>query len=482
MADGVKKINEYIMKDGRTIIVTLDNIAANKLEGGTAKILPTTGALKYVNINGSGTKEWKNFNPVTIFDPKSITTSLLADYCVTDIKIAQNAVITSKIKNLNVTREKINDLAVNEDKIDNLAVKTGKLDNSAVTTIKIADSAVTEVKIANESVTSSKIKPGSVLNSHIALRTIRKDRILKKDITNEEIADDTITNSLMKADSILSKNIKAGEVKETNIATGAVTHYKIGQYQVYGDRIKVEGVDSDHIIKLHGSKIIDDTITNNKLCKDSVQTTQIKDLNVTMGKLETNVQTLINNAVRVVSSQSINGTTVSNAAWVKGNLYVENPTSGNVLLKVKGNIEATGDITGNRVFNPYFADLAEAYVPTEEMEAGDAVALSLEGELKIEKLTAENKDRFIGFVSNEYAQCFGATPEELKSKKKVAVTLVGRIHIAMKEDEEGKIGNYIKISSSGEIIITNIKSNDVVGRLLENKTARQKHVLCQLWP
>ena len=482
MADGVKKINEWIMKDGRTIILTLDNITANKMEGGTLRVLPSQGNLHYVNIDSTGAKTWKKFEPVNIFDSKSITSDLLADGCVTNPKLAIDSVTSDKIVNQNITTDKIKNLAVTSDKLASNSVISDKLASNSVTTDKIASGAVTSSKIGNSAVTSDKIAVGNVLTTHLAERTILKDRIKRKELTNEEIADGTIINSLMAANSIYSSNIKAGEVKEANLATNAVTNAKIMAGAVYGNKIPTNGIEDVHIRELTGSKINDNTIPANKLMKNSVVTSNIADLNVTMAKLDSNVQANINNAIRVVASQNIDNATVTNAAWVKGSLYVLNPSGANSLLKVKGDIEATGDITGARVFNPCFADVAEAYVPTEDVKIGDPVSLSLEGDLKIEKLNSKNKDRFLGFVSDDYAAIFGATREELRDKKKVAVTLIGRIKISMNKECEGTIGDFVRVSSCGEIKISKTRCNDCVGRLLENKVAGQEYVLCQLWP
>ena len=75
MADGVKKINELIMKEGRILGIT-KNIAASKFEGGTFFVDPNNGTLKYNSVDASGSKAWRKFSPSKIFDDLSITRSL----------------------------------------------------------------------------------------------------------------------------------------------------------------------------------------------------------------------------------------------------------------------------------------------------------------------------------------------------------------------------------------------------------------------
>jgi hypothetical protein len=67
----------------------------------------------------------------------AITTPKIADYNVTDAKLAADSVITSKILNSNVTTAKIADENVTDAKLATDAVLTGKIKDDAVTAAKI---------------------------------------------------------------------------------------------------------------------------------------------------------------------------------------------------------------------------------------------------------------------------------------------------------------------------------------------------------
>ena len=86
----------------------------------------------------------------------------------------------------------------------------------------------------------------------------------------------------------------------------------------------------------------------------------------------------------------------------------------------------------------------------------------------------------IGFVSDEYAILCGCNEEDIISKKKVAVTLVGRIKIKL-PFRDAKLGRYISIKN-GKIKISEKRTVNSIGRILENKAFEDKYVLCQLWP
>ena len=135
MANGVKKINEYVMKDGRAIILT-EKIDSSVIPGGTLFINPSTGELNYNSLNKDGKFNWIKFDPAIIFNKLSIVTDLYAnssivtdkyrDLSITTPKLANDAVVTSKIKDLNITTAKY----------ANSSVTTEKLNNSSVTTEK----------------------------------------------------------------------------------------------------------------------------------------------------------------------------------------------------------------------------------------------------------------------------------------------------------------------------------------------------------
>lgn len=482
MADGVKKVNEWIMKPGRVLGITIPDFDPTKLEGGTLYVNPTQGSFRYVHLDNAGKKSWVNFDPVNIFNSQSITEGLLKDLSVTTRKLADGAVTNVKYAEDSISTTKLKDRCVTSIKYALGSVLTETLANQSVTREKIYPLAVDETKIADEAVTTNKIKPLNVTNNCLANGTIENLKIKDKTLTNQKIADLTLTNSLYAEKSITGNKIGDYEVVTRCLGNGSVAHEKLGTGSVYGDKVPNDGIESRHIKSLDGNRIMDNTINFNKLMNDSVRTNAIKNLSVTFSKLDNSTQDLINESIRVIPSQSINNQTYFDTALVNGNMAIKNP-KGNTKLTVFGNIEATGDITGARVFNPYFCDVAEAYVPVEPVEAGDAVCICEDGELQIEKLNEENADRFIGFVSNEHAMVLGATRRELDDKIKVPVALIGRIHVKCPACLEGKAGNYVNVNKGKvNIYFSHGKTEHTVGRLLKPKKHGETEMFCQVWP
>lgn len=433
MADGVKKINEWIMKDGRVIGITKD-IPATKFEPGTFFVNPQEGVLKYNSISSAGAKSWKKFLPTKMFDDNTITRPLLVDNIINAAKLENNAVSESKIVNGAVTNAKIANSAISTEKIKDLHVTTEKINNLAITEYKLRNDSVTEVKIKDLAVTSSKISPLNVLNTHIANNTIRVDKIFDKTITNNKIANSTIIESLLANNCVTENKIKDLAIKSKHIDYNQVKTIHLLDRNVTGTKIATNSLKDEHMMSnsINANKIIDTSIVTNKLADRCVTNSKIADKSIDRDKLESNLKALIVEAIRVEGTNQ--------TATVKGN------------LKVNGNIDATGNITGARVYNPVFADLAEAYIPTMNVEVGDAVCLVPCGNLLVEPLSKFNAHLFLGFVSDQYASCYGGSAEELESGDKVAVALKGRIPVTMDTTKPNvKIGAFIGIEN-GEII------------------------------
>lgn len=479
MADGIKKINEWLLKDGRTLNITR-NIDANKLEGGTQFINYNTGLLQYVGLTSTGTKTWKNYDPMVIFLPQSIKTNLIADKNITTDKINDLAVITAKLGNSSVTEPKIATNAVTETKILNSSVTRIKIADGSVNDIKLAENAVTTPKILNGAVTADKIAALTIVNNNIADNTIQNVKFANKTIENTKIKDKTLIESLYGDLSVSTRALANSSVIEAKVAINAITTTKVKDRAITGPKIATNVISTEHVNSIDGVKLIDNSITEPKYKAGSVSTRVLANAAINMDKLNANVADLINRSIRVEKSQTIDNVVQADTAWCKGHMVLKQPVSGNANLTVHGNITATGTVTATKCYNPVFADLAEAYIPLEKVKAGDPVALSKFGGLKVEKLDSSNKDRFLGFVSDEFATCYGATEEELKSGEKIPVTLIGRININAK-GKEANVGDYVYIVN-GEVQFYPGRSTTAVGRVLEPKCKNQEKVLCQLWP
>lgn len=454
MSDGIKKINEWIMKDGRVIGITKD-ITASKFEPGTFFVNPQEGILKYNNMSSTGTKSWTKFLPTKIFDDSTITRNLLTDNIINSVKIEDDAVITSKIKNGAIVNAKLAQNCVTTDKITDLHVTTEKINDYAVNEYKIRNSSVTEDKLRDLAVTSSKIKQLNILNSHIADETIKQDKLFNKTITNAKIANDTITEALLTKDSVTDPKIKSLAIKSRHIDYNQVLTTHILDRNITGTKVAKNSLSDEHMIinSINADKLSNGTVITDKLKDRAVTNAKIADNSVDMDKLESTVRTLINESIRVEG--------VNQVATVKGN------------LSVQGNITATGNITGAKVFNPVFADIAEAYVPTMKLEVGEAVCLTPCGNLLVQPLSKTNAHLFLGFVSDQYAACYGATEEELQSGEKVAIALTGRIPVKMDTTKENvKVGAFIGIAN-GEIVAYKqainfyCKPQTSIGRILQ---------------
>lgn len=481
MADGVRKINEWIMKDGRIIGITIPGSDPNKFEGGTLYINPNVGEFKYINVDNGSIKTWKKFLPDNIFDNKTIGTNLLKEGSVTEPILAQACVTESKYADNSITSSKYKNESITTPKYAKGSIITDIYADLSVTRPKIANRSIDETKLENESVSTIKIKPLNVTNTCVAEHTLTREKLKNKTLTNQEIADETLITSLYANKSITEIKIGDLQISERTLGNNVVTYNKLGVGSVYGNRIPNNAIHNEHIDSLSGNKIINNSISDLKLMTDSVRTNHVKNNNITFSKLDSSTQKLINDSIRVISSQNINGQTVSNTAYVQGNLRVRNPY-GKTEVNVDGDINATGNIIGAKVFNPVFADIAEAYIPTENLEPGDAVCLSEEGDLKIEKLNSSNIERFLGFVSNEHAIIFGATPKEIKEKKKIPVALVGRININYEFEEEVNVGDFICITYEGILRKCKYPNRYIVARALEKKDKNNKKILCQVFP
>lgn len=479
MADGIKKINEWLLKDGRTLNVTRV-IDPAKLEGGTQFIDYNAGVLKFVSLSSTGTKEWKNYDPMIIFLPQSIKTNLIADKNITTAKINDLGVTTIKLDNSAVTEPKLAVNSVTETKILNSSVTRNKVADGAINDIKLAENSVTEPKILNGSVTSDKIAALTIIDNNIADNTIRNLKFASKTIENNKIKDFTITESLFADKAVSTRALDDFAIVEAKLAINSISTTKIKDRNITGPKIAINAVSTEHVDSLDGAKLIDNSITEPKYKLNSVSTRAIANEAVSIEKLNANVADLINRSIRVEKSQTIDNVVQADTAWCKGHLILKQPLSGNANLTVNGNITATGTVTATKCYNPMFADLAEAYIPLEKVNAGDPVALSKFGGLKVEKLDAYNKERFLGFVSDEFATCYGATEEELESGEKIPVTLIGRIKINAK-GKEANVGDYVYIVN-GEVQFFPGRSTTAVGRVLEPKCKNQEKVLCQLWP
>lgn len=466
MADGIKKISENVIIDKRALVVT----DPNELDNDAISI----GAIKSDAAN-KGLKIKTAKNTYSLFDasyfimPGTITTPLLADKCVTEMKLGDKSVI--------------------EPKLGDLAVSTRAINNSAVTEIKIGPKAVTELKLGDEAVVTRVLKNLSVTNPKLANKAVTGDKVADKTITDKHIANEAITSELLGPKCIKNRHIDDKAVDFRTLADSAV----------YGRVIKPAGVENIHLAKdavntinvLNGAitqlKIADNSIVHNHiqegqihnkhLADASVSTIKLQDLCVTTPKIEDKAVTkrkLADDVIQLIGDPVM--------------YDQDNNVTMRKDLTVKGNVEVVGTLTANKVYNAVFMDIAEAYEPEKDevFIPGDIVQLNKDG--KLQRATSVDAQisgyPIVGVVSDEYAACYGATEEELKEGTKIAVGLIGKVHVNVAGPVKlgDKIGLY-KEGYGASVRTSNIVKDYVIGKALEtNEEYGLKKVLCLIYP
>lgn len=481
LIDGVRKVNESILKEGRALTITFDTNDINHFPAGTLNINPDTGDLKFIKLDKNKNKEWSNFTFENLFKTNSFNSNLILDNSIHSNKILDRSITSSKIASNTITSENIKN-----ESIDSIAIKSldgTKINNRSITSSKIVLNSITKELIANKTIDDTNIKDNSITNNLLALNLIENHHLSLKCIETKNIKEKSITNILLQDEVVNSNNLKKNSILNEHLNNEIIKHCNIKEGSIYGNLIPDFSIKDNHIDSLDGFKIKDNSINSFKLQDDSIINEKIKDASISFNKLDNKLKDVINNSLKIESVIELGEEEFYNTALIKGSLVLKNFNNSKTNLSVDGDIKATGDIIGERVFHPYFADVAEAYIPTEYMVPGDPVCLCKDGDLKIERLNKTNSNRFLGFISNEYATLLGATKDEIISKKKIPVALIGRIKIKLEHGFQAKLGEYLcLIENLGIIGVTKRRTEKSFGRLLEDKDFSQTQVLCQLWP
>lgn len=449
MSQGIKKISENVISPGRSLTIVNNSIRDNtNFEIGTLKCYPTDFGLRFksntntfslfdaINILDTHTIEESlmNINSVstrTIID-KNVTTSKLNDYCVTNIKLenkseATGIIASDKIKDGTIVTATLGDLCVTNTKINNKSINASeKLMNETITTelLKggidingtVVPGCVTTPKIADENVTTAKLYNKCVINDKIADNTIENIKI--KDFTIQggstpnvgKIAQRTITNY----------NIANKTLTTTNFANGSVVGYGTSTESIIADKT------------INYLNIAENTIQNSNLASKTIQGAaasdggkiafqtitgdNIKDGSIGSSKFDTSVFKILQNAVTYERDST-------NKLCVKLKGVNSDLTQEDCYMNISGHLDVVGNISGARVYNMAYSDLAEGYIPGEDLEPGDTAFLREDGKVY------KTGSFCVGPVSDEYAICLGASDEELKNGEKVAIALIGKVHV-----------------------------------------------------
>jgi hypothetical protein len=494
---GIKKIDENLIAPYRSLTITNSSLPDNpNWQAGTLKCNTNLSGLQYKVQEGS----FSYFDARYTILPNTVTSNLIEDYTIQEIDLADNcvstrtiqkdAVTTVKILNQNVTSEKIKDHAILNKHLNAADVTDDSkrtvdyynIRNNAVITRTILNSAVTTDKLADNSVTTKKIVNGSVTTNKIYFKAVDTDRLADEAVTWQKLGPYCVHGGEMSEiktedglkivqgkiaqETITNWNIAPETINTKCLTNGSVTNVKIGQHEVYGDAIKPQSIFSGHIAP--------NTITSAQIFEGGIETESYANYSVTKEKLSNDVIDVIDNAV--VYDEEGNVTMLQKPSC---NVYIGSEDANGKSMG-NGYLRVYGDIKADRVYNMSYSDLAEGYVPGEDLEPGDIVEIRDDG--KVYKALDDDVEAcIVGVVSDEFAACYGATREEIEAGEKVAVALVGKVHVKV----EGKIriGQTVRAGYVPGVGTLWSPSGVTIGRALETNTdPGVKKVLCLVRP
>ncbi len=469
MAEGIRKINEWTIQNDRSLVVNTDTIEWDGLPNGTLLLKPDAKAY----VKKTGVDDWVRFLPSNLFDNKTITGNLLADSCITNVHLSESCITSDKIQDGTINTKDLADYAITTDKLADDCITMSKIPDNSIEGSKLSDQTITEDKIKDFSISMDKLVPGTITASNLADESITTDKFANESITTDKIANGAVTTNKISNYSITSNKLAPSSVTTSAIADRSITNIKIQLGAIEGSLIAPRCID--------GSKIGYRTITEQNIAAHSITdyllqngcatTNVIRDRAVNLNKLATDVSDKINSAIRLIGG----------VADVRGTLRVYGDASVARTFSVAGTtslstVKCSGTLTAQKVYNAVYNDLAEGYIPGEDLLPGDIVEIKEDG--KVYK-SNPNSTSIVGVVSDEYAACYGATEEELASGEKVAVGLIGKIHVTV----EGPIKLGQRISCYYKGIGKAINSSYHIGKAIENKTSNGiGKVLCLVYP
>lgn len=421
MADGIKKINEYTVKNGRTFIFndeeSLNNIAPeyNKLP---------IGSLYFHNENDEYIFSLKNPNS-TDWERLSIS-QLIAQRTINNLYLEQKTITADEIMDRTITGKQLALDTVGTEHLKDYCITTSKIDSKAITYNKLNDI------IKNDIDRSIKLDPDGVIRANGQL-------IVNGDTT-----------------------IKGTLGVEKKFTAGAESVFV--KQATFGDSVRMNGnlnCDCFGIFKTGLKTDADLTVTNYASIG--------KDLRV-KGTL---------NCEGELHVSGINSTFGHNLG-VSGQLHAANISSTGTITAVSNifsnaNITCNGYMSASKVYNAVYNDLAEGYIPGEKLEPGDIVEIREDG--KVYK-AEYNSNKIVGVVSDEFADCYGASIKEIESGEKIAVGLIGKVHVKVKGSV--KIGDPICCLEQGIGASFNGRK---IGKALETKHENGIYkVLCLIYP
>lgn len=456
--EGVRKINEMITQDGRSLIMTDLSIQPENVPAGTIQVDPATGNLRVKTT----TDTWINLTPANLFTEKAITSNYLADRTLTGTQIALDTIENGNIKDLTIGTSKFIDGAITEGKLAASSVTTTKIKDAAITTSKIANEAIVEASIATGAVTIAKLADNAIISSKIANDAVTSTKIAANSIVTAKIMDGNVTTTKLADAAVNTFKLADTSVTTAKMANASVTAEKMADNAVTTLKLVDLNVTSTKLANFAvvESKIGDGAVTNTKIGNASITNSKLADGSVSSTKLDTAMQNAINQSIKMDAATS--------TANVGGH------------LKATGNITATGDITGARVLNSVYMDLAEAYLPGESnLIAGDIVQVDELG--RVIKAKAYTRAA-VGVVSDGYAALYGATAKEIETGEKIAVGLIGKVPVNIAGP--ANVGDFVVSCGNGiGAAVTVAKPGTIIGKVIQSKHSHGiGKTLCLIYP
>lgn len=470
MAHGVRKVNEFIVRDGRALIMT-KNVASSttkdqwdSIADGTLYISPINGDFRYKKT-GSGPRVWDRFTPDNLFSRESIGGHLIDNLAITEPKLHKDSVSTRTIIDRNI----------NGDKIAFDAIRTEHFEKNTLEGSVVKDNTMHGSKLTGNTVHGSKIEGNTITGDRLEQGAINTRELYDLAVKTGKIDNLAVTAGKLAKDAVTEIKIENGAVKTDKIYGLAVTYEKLAKPCVDWDNLKIDSVRTNAIknlaiktdkidnLAVTDGKIANFTITDGKMAPKTLTNASIENGTITLGLLETSLQSIVNNAVIHDSK----GT-----ARVHGDLQVDKN------IKSTSNNKAFS-ITGFKVYNPVFADYAEGFVTSEPVSVGDIVEIDKHGCVK--KAGAHSM-KIVGVVSDRFGMCLDADEEELRSGAKTAIGLLGKVPVNIVGKVEA--GDFI-ISTGDGIGIATKKyiPGTIVGKALNDKeTYGLGQVLCLINP
>lgn len=462
MAEGIKKISENLIIENRALVVTNKTVADNRaISIGALWSDPSTKSLK-IKI---GQNTFSYFDASKILIGGSINSSLLADKSVTEIKLADNAVSERVIASNAVTSIKIKNSSITESKIQNNAVTSSKIKDESILSRHLADNSVIGSKILNKTITSEKIADNTLVNINYATASVDGRVLAPNSILSKHFSKKCVTSDALADNSVYGKIIKAAGVESTHLANNSVVTRVIANGAVTSDKIADNAIKNKHLSSscVENKNLAPSSVNEKNIIEKAISTSKIQDKSITKEKLADNVVTLIGDPVQYDSNNNV---TLRND------------------LEVNGNVNVVGNLRANKVFNAVFMDLAEAYEPEEDTVCipGDIMQVNENG--KLVKASPSSHFPIVGVVSDEYAACYGAEEDELLLGDKVAVGLIGKVHVNVVGPVN--LGDKIAVAKDGagaSFNTNNLLEDHIIGKALESSDEiGLKKILCLIYP